>query len=197
MTTGEGDNGEQCMSDDECASGMCFLAGILGGICGDCLTEDDCMWGCHFPEVLATPPVGAYCDDGAIGAGCDTNAGCMGGLECVVVLDIPGIVTIRGCSECDSDNDCTDQCVPVYGLPDFDGYWECVGDGSLSDGEACDLAGSGEECSSGECGEADIMGVLSMGICSECDNDGDCGLGESCQAPEFDLDGTVTPGTCV
>ena len=173
--------------------------GVLGGLCGECLSEDDCMWGCHLPNPLTDPPQGAVCDDGNLGGGCETAAACMAGLDCVAVLDIPGIVTITGCSECETDADCLDQCAPNYDtiFTGFDGYWECVGDGSLADGAGCDLAGNGEECTSGECGEGDIMGVFSMGICSECDNDNDCLVGEACDAPVINLDGSVIPGACV
>ena len=191
------DNGEQCMANDECASDMCFIAGILGGVCSECLSEDDCVWGCHLPNPQADPPIGAFCDDGTLGAGCDSNAGCMGGLDCVVVIDVPGILTASGCSECDADADCADQCAPVIDIAEIDGHWECVADGSRADGEFCDLAGAGEECSSGECATADIMGLVTFGICSECDNDNDCDIGESCEDATIDTDGTTTPATCV
>ena len=191
------ENGEQCMANFECASDMCFMAGILGGVCSDCLTEDDCMWGCHLPNPLASPPLGAFCDDGNLGATCDSNAGCMAGLDCVEVIDIPAVLTASGCSECDTDADCAGQCAPVINVEDIDGHWECVADGSLANGAFCDLAGAGEECTSDECATADIMGLVSFGICSECDNDNDCAIGETCQDAEVALDGTITPATCV
>jgi hypothetical protein len=193
-------NGEQCTDNDECASGNCYLAGILGGICGECLTDDDCVWGCAVPNPLAMPPEGSTCDDGTLGAGCETDAACQGALVCTEVVDVPGILTVGGCSECATDADCAELCSPNYDtvFTEFEGHWACVDIGSQPLGAGCDFAGSGDQaCASGFCGIASIMGLLELGICSDCVDDGDCPMGTVCEAPTVDLDGTVTPGSCV
>jgi hypothetical protein len=42
-------------------------------------------------------------------------------------------------------------------------------------------------CVSGFCGEANVMGLLKVGICGECNSDADCAMG-TCSDPIVDLD---------
>jgi hypothetical protein len=193
-------NGDTCSESDECESGSCYLAGILGGICGECLDDDDCVWGCGAPNPLGMPPTGSTCDDGGVGAGCETDAACQMTLTCAEIISVPGIIDINGCSECEIDADCDELCSPNYeaSFTEFEGHWECITAGSLPLGAGCNLAGSGDAaCDSTFCASADIMGLLQIGVCSECEIDMDCGAGGTCEAPQVDLDGTFTPGACL
>jgi hypothetical protein len=195
------DLGEQCQSNADCDSGMCFLAGILGGICSECLTDADCEWGCGLPNPLAKPPEWAACTDGGLGGGCMSDAACVGTLQCALV---PGVLSVSTCSECETDGDCSGSylCSPNIDVATLGGNLECVAPGSRSLGSFCQVGGSGDEaCGSGHCGVADVMGLLEFGVCSECSNvdfpDEGCSLGQTCTDPEVNLDGTVTPGECV
>jgi hypothetical protein len=197
--TGAAPNGATCTANLECESGMCFLAGILGGVCGECLVDADCRWGCSPPNALSDPPAGAYCSDGSIGGGCQSSDACQRGLVCKAIIDVPGVLTQLTCGECLDQIDClaAQLCSPDIVITDFTGAWYCIDPGSKALGEFCDYSGTGDaECASGFCGIADIMSLLQFGVCSECVADGDCGAG-TCEPPTVDLDGTVTPGTCV
>ena len=192
-------DGSQCSNNAECASDHCYLAGALGGICGECSSDADCEFGCNAPNPLASPPEGSVCSAGNLGENCEDADGCVG-LECVEVINVPGIIQLSSCSECDMDSDCMpDQnCNVDISIADFDGVWTCVPTGTVPLGQTCDASGSGDEaCMSGACANADIMGLLQIGVCSECDDNGDCGAGETCLEPEVGLDGSIVPGMCV
>ena len=193
-------NDSMCMEDCECVSESCYSS-VLGGLCGECTSDADCpAGGCTPPDPLTSPPVGAVCNDGGFAEGCETDAACQDPWICVSVVDIPGILESSTCSECQSDADCGgDLCSPEYAFPSIGGYWECVAPDSEGLGTACDFVGSGDEsCMSGFCTAADIMGLLSIGICSECEVDGDCLGGQTCDPPEVDLhSGMLVPATCV
>ena len=192
--------GPQCMSNEECESGMCFLAGILGGICSECLSDADCRWGCTMPNPLTDPPTGATCSDGTIGGGCETDGACMDPLLCGLIIDVPGVLSIRTCGECLADADCSDGqlCSPNVRIDEVAGDRVCVDPGSKANGESCNLDGTGAECTSTHCGHADVMGLVEIGVCSECNTvtgEG-CDDGLSCEPPMVDFDGTMVPGTC-
>ena len=206
--TGSGgnlENGEQCMSNDECASGMCFLAGILGGICSECLTEEDCDWGCNLPNPLSDPPIGAMCGSGGLGEGCNTEDACMDdGHFCAEIIDVPGVLSASTCSECLTTADCTDPqvCNVVIRIEDIAGEKTCVDVGSVQDGEFCDLSQDDQNAPcDGFCASADIMGLVEFGVCGRCSNvdmaNEGCADGETCQDPTVDLDGTVVASMCV
>jgi hypothetical protein len=204
MTTGTEPqpNGSMCMSNEECESEMCFLAGILGGLCSACLTDADCEWGCGLPNPLVTPPLGAECTMGGLGEGCDTAEACMNTEHfCALIIDVPGIISASTCSECDTTDDCTGDlvCNVSVSIETISGQKTCVEVGSVADGEFCDLAGDGDMACENFCAEADIMGLAQFGVCGACDNiSGDgCEAGQTCEAPTVDLDGTVVPSMCV
>jgi hypothetical protein len=192
-----------------CASGRCFLVPILGGWCGECLVDEDCPGGgCTVPNPIAS--VGAVCNMGEAGAGCMSADACTDAAfpACATVLDIPGIITVSTCSQCDANADCppdAPNCTPVYDIGDFSGVKECRPDNSVPNDEGCSLTedpmGQPEgnaACQSGFCGEADIMGLLKMGICGECNVDSDCPQGQSCTAPQVDLNSaTLTGSVCL
>jgi hypothetical protein len=198
-TTGPGDgpDGEQCMLDAECMSGFCYVVGILGGVCGECNSDDDCpTGGCSPPNPLTGQ--GSVCNDGNYGEGCDSDDVCVGSLVCATIIDIPGIITESTCSQCRTDADCPGYCSPEYDIPNFTGAWRCVAPLEVPIGEGCDHTGTGDlACSTGICAAADIMGILEIGVCSECETAGDCLFGEMCQGAGVDLDVGLTPGTCV
>jgi hypothetical protein len=70
----------------------------------------------------------------------------------------------------------------------------------VPDDEGCDLTGDGSECTSGQCAPAALNGIPLLAVCSPCNEDTDCGGGETCQFPEVALEGTMlvlVPGACV
>jgi len=176
----------------------CFISGALGGLCGECNEDADCpAGGCTPPNPLDATP--AVCNVGAVGDGCETDLVCAMGLECGEIVNIPGIVTASTCGECDDNADCTpgDSCQPDYDLTQFTGVLECTADGSLANGHGCTLDADGDAaCSSGFCEDADLMGLLTLGVCSECASDADCGPG-TCNPPELDVVLGLIPGECV
>jgi hypothetical protein len=193
-------NGSECSTNEECESGMCFHVSILGGLCGECLVDEDCPdGGCSIPNPLSDPPQGATCNEGEQGGGCMSDDVCVDDLTCEVILDVPGIFTASTCSQCETDADCEgDQlCSPAYDIPNLSGAKVCVDPGTVPNGEGCDHVGSGDEaCESGFCYEYDVMGFLVLGVCGECKVDADCDEGE-CLEPDVDTDTfEVTPPTC-
>src|SRR5690606_26837687 len=93
----------------------------------------------------------------------------------------------------------TPLCTIQYDVSNFKGQKVCAGVGSVPDGEGCDLAGSGDmACMSGDCNEVDIMGLATLGICGQCEEDADCESGETCTETNVDITtGEVTPSVCV
>ena len=190
-------DGSKCNQDDQCASGSCFVSG-LGGLCGECSGDEDCEFGCSLPNPLATPPEGSVCNEGNLGDGCESDAACPG-LECVNVINVPGILEANTCSECEVDADCMpDQvCDVSLDIANLSGVWTCVATSSVSLGEFCAQDGSGDEaCTSGHCATANLKGLIEFGVCSECEVTGDCMPGQTCFEPEVGLDGSVTAGFC-
>jgi len=193
-------NGEPCSFGDECASGECFVIGVLGGVCGQCDEDADCDGGgCTLPNPLSQPPVGSVCNDGGYAGGCETDGVCADELVCALVIDVPGIVQVSTCSGCESAFDCADgsTCEPDIALGALNGVKRCVAAGTLANGQTCDNFATGDEaCASGFCAAADVMGVLQIGVCSACEVDGDC-PGGTCVPPQVDLpSGVPTPGFC-
>lgn len=185
-----------------CASGRCFVVPALGGFCSECLADDHCEGGgCTVPNPIAG--LGARCNVGAPGDGCQSAAACNFACaqRCTPILEIPGIITAATCSECESDGECAPDrpnCTPVYAFADFSGQLVCKPDASVPNNAGCSLAGDGDAaCMSGHCGEANVMGLLKLGICGECNADIDCPNGQQCTAPEVDLnDGQLIGSVC-
>jgi hypothetical protein len=199
-TSGGLPNGSACELDEECESGSCYVVQLLGGLCGECKVDADCPGGgCTLPNPFAMPPTGSVCNDGGYGAGCMSDDACADDLQCATVIDVPGIIAVSTCGECIADADCDvgSVCAPDIALVGMiNGVNRCVAEGSLSNGQSCDYATSGDlSCASGHCAVADVMGFLLLGVCSECEADEDC-LGLSCEPPIVDLDGGLFPGTC-
>ncbi len=193
-------DGGQCTQDDECLSGHCYVAGALGGVCGECSSDADCDFGCNIPNPLAEPPEGSTCSAGNLGENCESQVACEGALECVEVLDVPGIINVSSCSECNTNGDCDmmEVCNLDLDIAEIDGVWTCVPNGSVPLGETCAAGAPGDAaCASGFCAETSIMGLITVNVCSECEGGMGCLAGEVCVEPQVDLDGTIIPGMCV
>jgi hypothetical protein len=196
---GGGPDGSPCSSDDECASDRCYLVPLLGGICGECVVDGDCEGGgCSPPNPLTSAP--SVCNQGEQGGGCQSDAACCGIGICNPLIVAPGIITVSTCGQCDSPDDCPGgaPCQPSYDFANFSGLWECVPADSLPDGHGCtpDAAGDGA-CESGICAAVSLMGIITLGVCSECETDADCDDGQTCSEPGVDLVTGPFAGTCV
>ena len=198
-----------CTEDCGCSSNHCFSIPVLGGFCGECIVDADCPdGGCTVPNPVAG--VGARCNSGGPGDGCQTDAVCKGpgAAHCAVVIEVPGIITVATCGACETNADCTDplapNCSPDYDVGGFTGQLSCKANGSVPNDGGCSLVPENgvpvgnQACASGLCGEANVMGLLKLGVCGECDDNGDCGPGQVCSAPLIDLEqGIITGATCV
>ena len=196
-------NGSTCTENEECISNFCFVVQFLGGICGECLMDSDCDGGgCSLPNPIAMPPVGAVCNDGGPGEGCMTSDVCQDGLVCASIINVPGILEANTCSECTMDSDCDKGllCSPTYDVLNISGQKTCVEPMMVQNGEGCDFAGSGDmACMSGICSAINIMDLLMVGVCGECEVDADCDVpgGEVCLPADVDTTtGVVTPPLC-
>lgn len=192
-----------------CASGKCFVVPALGGFCGECLADSDCAeGGCSVPNPIAG--VGATCNMGGPGEGCMSNDICTDPANgiCGTLLEVPGIITVATCGECQVNADCADpaaaNCTPTYDVANFKGQLTCVADGSLDVNTGCSLEDDGgnpagnKACKSGFCGEASVMGLLKLGICGECNSDADCDGGKMCSDPSVDLNsGSLIGSVCM
>jgi len=189
-------DGSTCTEDADCESTHCFVAGALGGICGECTSDADCDGGgCSLPNPLTSAP--STCNMGEVGGGCESDEICEEGLVCAEILNVPGILEAATCSVCDSDKLCAkgETCQPEYDVANISGQKVCAPDGSLEDGVGCDLETGAAACASGFCQPADIMGLLTLGVCSGCGSDDDCG-GAACNPPEIDLAKGLVAGGC-
>ncbi|MCA9706635.1 MAG: hypothetical protein KDK70_12350, partial [Myxococcales bacterium] len=194
-------NGSQCTGPDDCETMFCYEVPMFGGLCSECLTDEDCGKGtCSIDLNMGY----AICTDGSLGVMCSTDEGCMGDLVCSELVNTGGIFPANFCSECrDDDVPCAggDICSPVYDLENIAGYMGCVTPGSVENGGGCPLngvVGDGTVCMSGACGVAQLFGLIPIGICGECVDDADCvamGL-TTCEPAVADMSG-VTPATCI
>lgn len=189
----------------DCASGNCFVVGPLGGVCSECDEDADCAdttgFGCNFGNPLTMTP--AVCSKtGGVGESCETVEACAKGLFCPTLIEVPGILSAATCSECEADSDCPnmgDICTPTYDIANIGGNYYCAAPGSVPDDEGCNLTGDGSECMSGNCAPASLMGIPVVAVCSPCNEDMDCGAGETCTLPEVGIAGTMLeliPGSC-
>jgi len=193
-------DGERCMLDTECASGSCYVLDFFGtGWCGECSSDADCALGCNAPNPLAGDPIMPVCGSGNVGDTCETEDACGGDLLCVELVNAPGALELSGCSQCDSNDDCLPGtvCAKQLDLANFSGAWTCIAEGSLPQGAICDDASGGDlACASGACSMTDVVGLVPIGVCSDCDEDTPCAPGDTCTAAEVGLDGSTFPGEC-
>lgn len=196
--------GVECTMNERCAAGACFVLPVLGGVCGECVDDSDCEFGCSPPNYFAAPPLASVCNMGMLGEGCQTTDVCVDDLLCTLIFDLPGIFEASTCSECATTDDCGGEtvCNVSVRIEDLAGEKTCVDVGSVPDGEFCDLAGDGELACTNHCATADAMSLALFGVCSECrEVDGvaqGCEDGQTCVLPTVDLlgDGAVVPGFC-
>lgn len=194
-------NGEMCDDGEQCVSGHCYVVGPLGGVCGECVLDEDCAsGGCSLPNPLAVPPQGSVCSGGVYGGGCMTDEACQDPYVCATVLSIPGVLEVTTCGGCLTDDDCADGtvCAPDIAISNVTGVNRCVTLGTLADGQSCDLASATGDaaCASGHCAAADLLGVAEIGVCSSCETDEDCN-GTACAPPQIDLrGGLLLPAVC-
>ncbi|PCC66580.1 hypothetical protein SAMN02745121_00690 [Nannocystis exedens] len=191
-TTGPGNpqpNGGMCQTDDDCESMNCYTSPLFpdGGICSECNEDADCVRaGTGISCSLG--PSGATCAAGGYGNQCMSQDACQDGLICgpAVDLPIPGIIPDT-CGECSESADCDMGmiCTPELDIQAFSGAKKCVEPGSVENGALCPLGEDDADaaCASGKCGEVDVMGFLTLGVCGECKTDADC------------MNGTCTPGS--
>lgn len=189
----------------DCESDNCFVVGPLGGVCSECDESADCEattgFGCNFGNPLTGTP--AVCSKtGDVGESCETVDDCADGLFCPTLIEVPGILSAATCSECEGDMGCmgADICTPLYDIANIGGNYFCAPPGSVPDNEGCNLVpGDGAECMSGNCAPASLMGIPVVAVCSPCNEDNDCGPGETCTLPEVAIAGTMlelVPGMC-
>lgn len=191
-------NGETCALDEDCESGICYET-ALGNICSECGSAMDCVdadagINCTFNGTFFE------CSDGAAGEMCDDMASCMDGLFCSKVVDTGGLIPDQFCSECDTSEHCDDPqiCNPVF-VPDIMmpmGQNICTDPGTVELDAFCDHEGDGDAaCMSGHCVVADIMGLIMLGVCGECDTSDDCAMGETCTEPMVDAQTFMVSGS--
>jgi hypothetical protein len=175
-----------------------MLLAFIGGRCGECNEDLDCPdGGCtSFNPFGVDPPT---CNLGEQGGGCEMDAACQPGLQCVQIFELLGFLFFNACSPCSSDLDCPglDICAPIFELGMWQGSAQCIPPGSLPQDSYCDLDGNGDQaCASGLCSVVDIMGLSQVGACGHCNDDSNCGVGPCIQG-ELILDaGQLTGSTC-
>lgn len=200
-----------CTDDSGCGcdTDKCFVVPVLGGFCGECLVDADCEGGgCSVPNPIAG--VGSTCNMGGPGDGCMSDDVCADAMHphCGVLLNAPPIITVQTCGQCKVNADCTDpmlaNCTPAYDVENFKGQLNCVGDGTVDNNGGCSLEDDGgvpagnKACKSGFCGVADVMSLLKVGVCGECNSDADCPMGQMCSDPQVDLDaGALVGSVCM
>jgi hypothetical protein len=188
-------NGGFCLVDDECTSGYCLAIEGVGGVCSECELDADCAMGTCVFEILVGYSI---CTDGSAGVDCMSDRGCAEGLVCVPVFGEGGFSPTR-CSECGPATPCPDGqgCSLITDNGLLDAYLGCIDAGTVPLGETCPAVGGvgdGTICTSGQCGVISVF-MFDIGVCSECDADEDCMMGQACSPPGFDM-GMLTPGTC-
>ena len=108
------DNGDDCVTGDECVSGFCN-----GGVCSECESDDDCYGGTCVDD---TDGVGYWvCEGGLLGLGepCTDGAECFSGF----CYEAQNMFEETVCSECETNDDCGDLSACVYWF----GYAVCMG----------------------------------------------------------------------
>ena len=196
-STGPQPNGSQCSADSECESEICVDIGGFAGVCSECRTDAECMDSGDGLNCSIGADGFFACGQGEQGTMCMSDEACGEGLVCAQVVDLNGFFNDQFCSECNADEQCADGqlCVPDFDLGAFTGERVCAEPGSLENNSLCDSA---EQCATGICGTADVMGFLQFGVCGDCETDADCDQGQTCTPASADVlgGGGLMGGTC-
>lgn len=199
---GGGANGDQCATDDDCDSMNCYTNPLMPGqgVCSDYNEDADCT-DPGFPSCSISVMMGwAVCEDGSLGDQCMSQAACQEGLFCepVINIPIPGVIPDT-CGECSESSDCMEGkiCSPDVSIETQSGQKTCVEPGSVPNDDFCphDTPDGDMACMSGHCGEVMFMGIVTLGICGECESDDDC-MGGTCMPGEASMSG-LSGSTCV
>lgn len=189
-----------------CDTDKCFVVVGFGGLCGECVSDDDCAnGGCTAPNPLKS--IGSVCNSGGPGEGCMSDEVCTNSEypHCALLINAAPILSVSTCSQCKENADCTDQatpnCSPSYDVDNFKGQFDCVADGTVQNNEGCSLekvngenAGN-KACMSGHCTVATFMSFVNLGVCGECSTDDDCEGAQTCQAAQIDTNNAALVGS--
>lgn len=151
------DLGDACNAGGDCSTGYCFDR-IGTDVCSLCAVNGDCgvQQACRYDNGLGY----AVCvGTGNLGASCTQDA------QCASTHCTSGV-----CSECESEQDCTEGGTCVDDRSGV-GYFICTG----GLGDACT---TGTDCGTGYCYDPPGPG---SNRCSECEVNGDCGAQRSCR----------------
>lgn len=189
-------NGSLCIGNNQCSSGRCFFAGGFGGVCGGCSNDSNCPSNqvCDHPRLVEGHWTPSACVTPALGKAC-TSQRCGIGKSCESIFYSPELYNVRTCSSCLKDNQCTGGkvCAPVLDIEGMTGYFGCITAQSRTLGEICK---DQNECQAGLiCASAPLGALGSVGVCSECDEDGDCTSPDACTEATASVLG-FTGGVC-
>ncbi len=201
VVPGDTPNGEPCGQNADCQSLACFMIDVIkGGVCGECLVDDDCRFGCSPPRLidfLAGKSPGSMCNDGTLGAGCQTDAACASAdLHCALIGNSPLVASVGACSSCVTSQDCPGAQVCNAEIDQGLTQWlQCVTPGTLADGASCSPGASGNAACANLCASVDDPFGQEFGVCSECLDDTDCAFSGSCDGAYF-TGRSFEPGVC-
>lgn len=191
----QGDLGAMCTTDADCLDGL-FCNGVpqFGfAVCSECASDADCPDGGN-----CTLTANGYfeCGDGGQGQMCETDAACADGLFCAEVVNLGGLFNGNFCSECKDDSQCMNGqlCAPVIEFADLmniSGQRNCIDPNTQPNDQICDADGNGDEQCVGFCTEADIMGLIQIGVCGDCETDADCMGNGTCMPAMLGFDGVA------
>jgi hypothetical protein len=136
---------------------------------------------------------------GELGGGCESDAVCSGDLACALIVSVPGIFTAQTCSTCLQDMDCqgSQLCGLEIDIPTLSGVRECINPGSQPNGATCDFQTTGDAaCTSGHCATVDVMGILDLGVCGECESNADCNGQQTCVPGQVDFQAGTIGSVC-
>jgi hypothetical protein len=184
--------GDQCSTNSDCAEDL-FCNGIpgFGGICSTCNSDSDCTDGGN----CTLGDQGYFdCGDGSVGQMCESDDVCADDLYCAEVANLGGLVNGNFCSECKDDSHCEPEqlCAPSIeftSITDVSGQRSCIEPGTIENDQLCDHDGAGDEQCINYCTSASLMGLITVGICGDCETDDDCAEGTTCMAAVLGLDG--------
>ncbi|WNG35784.1 carboxypeptidase regulatory-like domain-containing protein [Archangium violaceum] len=138
----------ECLSDDQCASGLtcqnerCEGPGVL---CTPCDGDWKCRTGAHCEEL---PEGSAACV-----ARCDSNTGCTQGFTCQEGRCLPAPAQLAGClayrqmgTSCDSDERCRTRGITQGLCIDNTCTYRCTADTECPEGFACTPSGTSAFC---------------------------------------------------